>query len=317
MRLRYGFVLLLVLSAVSLFVGVKNISPSDLFRLTEDQARILLVSRVPRLVSLILAGASMGIVGLMMQQISRNRFVSPTTAGTEDAAKLGILTAMLLFGSATIMQKMLIAFVFALAGTMLFMRLLDRIKYRNAAFIPLVGLMLGNIINSVTTFFAYKHNLVQSIGAWLHGDFSMAVQGRYELLYLSVPLVALTYWFADRFTIAGMGEDFAANLGLNYRQTVNIGLVIAALNTTVIILTVGVIPFLGLIVPNLVTLYRGDRLRSNLPHTALTGALFVMACDILGRIIIYPYEISIGLTVGVIGSGMFLYLLARRNAYER
>jgi len=317
MKLRYGFVLLLALSAVSFFVGVKNISPLDLFRLTEEQARILVVSRLPRLVSLILAGASMGIVGLMMQQLSRNRFVSPTTAGTEDSARLGILTAMLVFGSATIMQKMLIAFAFALAGTLLFMRLLDRIKYRNAAFIPLVGMMLGGVINSVTTFFAYKHNLVQSIGAWLYGDFSMAVQGRYELLYISVPLVALTYWFADRFTIAGMGEDFAANLGLNYRQTVNIGLVIAALNTTVILLTVGVIPFLGLIVPNLVTLYRGDRLRSNLPHTALTGALFVMACDILGRVILYPYEIPIGLTVGVIGSGLFLYLLARRNAYER
>jgi iron complex transport system permease protein len=317
MKLRYGFVLLLALSAVSLFVGVKNISPLDLFRLTEEQARILVVSRLPRLVSLILAGASMGIVGLMMQQLSRNRFVSPTTAGTEDSARLGILTAMLVFGSATIMQKMLIAFAFALAGTLLFMRLLDRIKYKNAAFIPLVGMMLGGVINSVTTFFAYKHNLVQSIGAWLYGDFSMAVQGRYELLYISVPLVALTYWFADRFTIAGMGEDFAASLGLNYRQTVNIGLVIAALNTTVILLTVGVIPFLGLIVPNLVTLYRGDRLRSNLPHTALTGALFVMACDILGRVILYPYEISIGLTVGVIGSGLFLYLLARRNAYER
>lgn len=317
MKLRYGFVLLLALSAVSLFVGVKNISPLDLFRLTEEQARILVVSRLPRLVSLILAGASMGIVGLMMQQLSRNRFVSPTTAGTEDSARLGILTAMLVFGSATIMQKMLIAFAFALAGTLLFMRLLDRIKYKNAAFIPLVGMMLGGVINSVTTFFAYKHNLVQSIGAWLYGDFSMAVQGRYELLYISVPLVALTYWFADRFTIAGMGEEFAANLGLNYRQTVNIGLVIAALNTTVILLTVGVIPFLGLIVPNLVALYHGDRLRSNLPHTALTGALFVMACDILGRVILYPYEIPIGLTVGVIGSGLFLYLLARRNAYER
>jgi len=309
--------LLLALSVVSLFVGVKNISPLDLFHLTEEQARILLVSRVPRLISLILAGASMGVVGLMMQQLSRNRFVSPTTAGTEDAARLGILVAMLVFGSASVMEKMVVAFAFALAGTLLFMHLLDRIRFKDVVFVPLVGMMLGAVINSMTTFLAYKHNLIQSTGAWLYGDFSMVVQGRYELLYISVPLVVLTYWFADRFTIAGMGEDFATNLGLNYRQTVNIGLVIAALNTTVVLLTVGVIPLLGLIVPNLVTLYRGDRLRSNLPHTALTGALFILACDILGRVLIYPYEIPIGLTVGVIGSGLFLYLLVRRSAYER
>ncbi|HEY8345934.1 MAG TPA: ABC transporter permease [Symbiobacteriaceae bacterium] len=317
MRLRHGLGLLLALSVVSLFVGVKNISPLDLFHLTEEQARILLVSRVPRLISLILAGASMGVVGLMMQQLSRNRFVSPTTAGTEDAARLGILVAMLVFGSASVMEKMVVAFAFALAGTLLFMHLLDRIRFKDVVFVPLVGMMLGAVINSMTTFLAYKHNLIQSTGAWLYGDFSMVVQGRYELLYISVPLVVLTYWFADRFTIAGMGEDFATNLGLNYRQTVNIGLVIAALNTTVVLLTVGVIPLLGLIVPNLVTLYRGDRLRSNLPHTALTGALFILACDILGRVLIYPYEIPIGLTVGVIGSGLFLYLLVRRSAYER
>jgi len=245
MRLRHGLGLLLALSVVSLFVGVKNISPLDLFHLTEEQARILLVSRVPRLISLILAGASMGVVGLMMQQLSRNRFVSPTTAGTEDAARLGILVAMLVFGSASVMEKMVVAFAFALAGTLLFMHLLDRIRFKDVVFVPLVGMMLGAVINSMTTFLAYKHNLIQSTGAWLYGDFSMVVQGRYELLYISVPLVVLTYWFADRFTIAGMGEDFATNLGLNYRQTVNIGLVIAALNTTVVLLTVGVIPLLG------------------------------------------------------------------------
>jgi len=317
MKIRYWFALLLVLSVVSLFVGAKHISPFDLLRWGDEEARIFTVSRLPRLVSLIIAGAGMGIVGMIMQQLSRNRFVSPTTAGTEDAARLGILTAMLLFGSATVLQKMLIAFIFALAGTLLFMRLLERIKYKNAAFIPLVGLTFGGIINSITVFFAYKYDLVQSIGAWLYGDFSMVMKGRYELMYISVPLVALTYWFADRFTIAGMGEDFASSLGLNYRQTVNIGLIIAALNTSVVILTAGLIPFLGLIIPNLVSLYRGDRLRSNLPHTALLGAVFVVGCDILGRVVIYPYEVSIGLTVGVIGSGMFLYLLARRHAHER
>jgi iron complex transport system permease protein len=310
------FTALVLLSFLSLFVGVKNISPLDLFHLSDSQAQILVVSRLPRLVSLILAGVSMGIIGLIMQQLSRNKFVSPTTAGTEDSARLGILVSMLLFHSASPIVKMLISFVFALLGTFIFMKLLDRIKYKNAIFIPLVGLMFGGIVGSLTTFLAYKDDLIQSIGAWLYGDFSMVMKGRYELLYISIPLVIIAYWYADRFTVAGMGEDLAVNLGLNYRQVVNMGLVIVALVTSSVILTVGMIPFLGLIVPNIVTLYRGDHLKNSLSHTALLGAVFVLFCDILGRVVIYPYEISIGLTVGVIGSGMFLYLLLRRTAYE-
>lgn len=315
-RKRYLAAVLLLLSGISLFIGVRDLSPLDLFSLDESQRQVLLVSRLPRLISLIIAGVSMSIVGLMMQQLSRNKFVSPTTGGTDDSARLGILVSMLMFGNAAPMQKMLVAFVFALAGTFLFMKLLDRIKLKDAIFIPLVGLMFGNIISSVTTFFAYKHDLIQNISSWLQGNFSLVMTGRYELLYLSIPLVIVAYIYADKFTISGMGEEFAVGLGLNYRQVVNIGLIIVSLVSVVVIITVGTIPFLGLIIPNLVTLVRGDHLKKSLSHTALLGAVFILACDILGRVVIYPYEIPIGLTVGVIGSGIFLYLLLRRKVYE-
>jgi len=311
LRKRYLFPALLIFSALSLFVGVKEIRLADLLQWNEEQWHIMFVSRIPRLISLIIAGASMGIVGLIMQQLSRNKFVSPTTAGTEDAARLGILVSLILFGAATTLQKMLLAFLFALLGTLLFMKILERVQFKNAIFIPLVGLMLGNVIDSITTFFAYKYNLIQSIGAWFFGDFSMIVSGRYEMLYISIPLVIIAYLYADRFTIAGMGEEFAVNLGLHYRQVVNIGLVIVALVTAVVILTVGTIPFLGLIIPNIVTILRGDHLRQNIFLTALLGAVFLLVCDILGRVLIYPYEIPIGLTVGIIGSVVFLYLLMR------
>jgi len=316
MKKRHLVVALFVLSVTSLFVGVKEIKLSDLLNLSESHLQVLFVSRVPRLISLIIAGASMGIIGLIMQQLSRNKFVSPTTAGTEDAARFGILVSMMIFSSSTLLQKMVIAFLFALLGTFIFMKILDRVKFKNAIFIPLVGLMYGSIIDSVTTFFAYQHNLIQSIGAWLYGDFSMIVKGRYELLYVSIPLLIIAYLFADRFTIAGMGEDFSVNLGLNYRQVVNVGLVIVALVTAVVILTVGMMPFLGLIIPNIVTLYRGDHLRQNIVYTALLGAVFLLGCDILGRLLIYPYEIPIGLMVGVIGSATFLFLLLRRKVHE-
>ncbi|MCI4170448.1 petrobactin ABC transporter permease YclN [Bacillus spizizenii] len=315
MKLRYLFILLIILAVTSVFIGVEDLSPLDLFDLSKQEASTLFASRLPRLISIVIAGLSMSICGLIMQQISRNKFVSPTTAGTMDWARLGILISLLLFTSASPLMKMLVAFVFALAGNFLFMKILDRIKFNDTIFIPLVGLMLGNIVSSIATFIAYKYDLIQNVSSWLQGDFSLVVKGRYELLYLSIPLVIIAYVYADKFTLAGMGESFSVNLGLKYKRVVNIGLIIVSLITSLVILTVGMLPFLGLIIPNIVSIYRGDNLKNSLPHTALLGAVFVLFCDILGRIIIFPYEISIGLMVGIIGSGIFLFMLLRRKAY--
>ncbi|KON85397.1 iron ABC transporter permease [Rossellomorea marisflavi] len=316
MKKRYLLIFLILLSALSLFVGVSSISPADLLSGRTDEVEVFLVSRLPRLVAILLAGAGMSIAGLIMQSLSRNKFVSPTTAGTMDATRLGILVSMIIFVEASTMEKLLVAFAFAMAGTFLFMQILDRIKFKDAVFIPLVGLMLGNVLSSVTTFFAYKANLIQNMSSWLQGDFSLIMKGRYELLYISVPVIILAYLFANRFTVAGMGEEFSKNLGMSYRSIVNIGLILTSLVTVTVILTVGMIPFLGLIVPNIVSLFKGDHLQRTLPHTAILGAIFLLVCDILGRVIIFPYEISISLMVGVIGSAIFLYMLLRRKGYE-
>lgn len=175
--------------------------------------------------------------------------------------------------------------------------------------IPLVGIMLGRIISATSSFFAYRYQLVQNLSAWMQGDFSMIIEGRYELLYLSIPLIIVAYLYANQFTMTGLGEDFSKNLGLNYRLYVNLGIVIVALISAAVVITVGRIPFLGLIIPNLVTMYYGDNLKQNIMPTALVGAAFLLAADILGRLVIYPYEIPIGLVVGVLGSFIFILLI--------
>lgn len=315
MKVRYLAILVIILSVISVFVGVSDVSLLDIFSLTEDQKEVLVISRLPRLVSILIAGMSMSICGLIMQQLSKNKFVSPSTAGTLDSARLGILVSMMIFTSATQLEKMLVSFAFALLGTLVFMKILEKVKFKDAIFIPLIGLMFGNIISSVSTFFAYQNNLIQNMSSWMQGDFSMIMSGNYELMYVSIPILLIAAFYANKFTIAGMGEDFSKNLGLNYRQVVNLGLIIVALVTASVVLSVGMIPFLGLIIPNIVTIYQGDNLKKTLLHTALLGAIFVLVCDIIGRVIIYPYEIPISLTVGVIGSGVFIYLLVRRKKY--
>ncbi|EWH22899.1 ABC transporter permease [Bacillus haynesii] len=315
MKLRYLLLMLIILSFSSIFIGVKDLSPLDLFRLNEDEIQTLYISRIPRLLSIVLAGMSLSICGLIMQQLTRNKFVSPTTAGTMDWARLGVIIAIVLFSSAGIVVKILFAFVFALFGSFLFVKILDRIKFKDAIFIPLVGMMLGSVVSAISTFMAYQYNIIQNVNAWFEGNFSLVMKGRYELLFLSIPLVIIAYLFANKFTLAGMGESFSINLGLNYKRVVNIGLIIVSIISSVVILTIGTLPFLGLIIPNIVSIYRGDHLKNSLPHTAILGAVFVLFCDIAGRLVIYPYEISVGLMVGIIGSGVFLYLLLRRKAY--
>lgn len=316
MKKIYLFIVLIILSIISLFVGVTNISVNDILSFNIDKIQILLISRLPRLIAIIVAGVGLSISGLIMQQISKNKFVSPTTAATADFAKLGILFCIMIIPGATIMQKMIISFIFAGLGTILFMKMIKAIKIKNIIFVPLIGMMLGKIIGSITTFFAYKYDLVQNISSWMEGDMSLIMKGSYELLYLSIPMVIIAFLYANKFTIVGMGEDFAINLGVNYNFVVNVGLAIVSLICAVTIITVGNIPFLGLIIPNIVSLYSGDNLKKTLYHTALLGPIFLLACDILGRFIIFPFEMSISLTVGVIGSIIFLYMIIRGSKNE-
>ena len=315
MKKRYLVVMLIILSLVSLFLGAKSINIMDILSGNNDALHLMAVSRFPRLISILVAGSAMSICGLIMQQISQNKFVSPTTGATIDSAQLGIVIAMVLIPGATTMQKAMVSFVFALAGTLIFMTFLRNLKVKSVVFVPLVGIMFGNIIGSITTYIGYEFDIMQNVGSWMQGNFSMILKGNYELLYLAIPLMILAVVYAHKFTVAGMGEDFATNLGLDYKKIVNLGLVIVSIVTVCVVITAGQIPYIGLIVPNIVSLYKGDNVHENIWDTALFGAIFVLVCDIAARIIIYPYELSVGLTVGVIGSGVFLYLILRRKSY--
>ncbi|WP_283593998.1 ABC transporter permease [Paraclostridium bifermentans] len=313
MKKRYLLIVLILLSITSLFIGVNDITLMDIVSYNKEKVDIFFISRVPRLVSILLAGLGMSICGLIMQQVSRNKFVSPTTGATIDSAQLGLVFAMLIIPSTGLAGKMIASFAFALAGTFIFMKILKSLKFKNDVFVPLIGIMFGNIIGSATTFIAYKYNLMQDITAWMQGNFSMIIKGNYEMLYITIPCIIMAYIYANKFTIAGMGEDFATNLGLNYNKVVNLGLMIVAIVTVCVVITAGSIPFIGLIVPNIVSMYKGDNLKDSIWHTGLFGAIFVLVCDIFSRTVIYPYEIPIGLTVGAIGSIIFLFMILRRG----
>lgn len=299
-----------VLAITSLFIGAGNVTPISIWS-DSGMQDIFFISRLPRTAALLLAGSAMSVAGLIMQLLTQNRFVEPSIAGTTQSASLGLLLVMIALPDSSLMLKMVIASSFALIGTLLFMLLLRRIVLKSALVVPLVGIMLSAVIGAITIFIAMYFDLLQALTAWTSGDFSSILQGRYELLWLVGFLTLLACFIADRFTVVGMGREFAVNVGLNYRNTMLMGLSVIAVISGVIIVVVGALPFLGLIVPNIISIMMGDNIRKTIPWVCLLGAGLVLMCDMVGRLVRYPFEIPVSVILGVVGAMVFLYLLLK------
>ena len=303
-------VLLVICSVMSLFVGAIDIDLATVLAGGDGmEMKIFLLGRIPRLLAILCTGVGMSVAGLIMQQLCMNKFVSPTTGATIQSAQLGIVLSMIFVPTMGLGMRTIFAFALAVAGTLFFVFFVQRIQVKDTVLVPLVGIMFGNIIGGVTNFLAYQAEVTQQLSTYFSGSFALILKGNYELVYLVVPLVILAFIYANHFNIVGMGQDFSKNLGVNYNLILILGLSIAAVITASVIVIVGQISYIGLIVPNLVTLFKGDKIRGTLFDTALFGALFVLICDMFARIIIIPYEIPIELVVGIVGSSIFIVML--------
>ncbi len=276
---------------------------------------LLLLSRLPRTAAIILTGISMAISGVIMQLLVRNRFVEPSTTGTTEAAMIGLLIVAIWLPSLPIIGKMAVAASCAVMGLLGFFQLTKNIPPEQPLLIPLVGLIYGGILGAIGTYVAIVYNLLQYLGIWITGDFSGILAGRYEFLWIAGGLALLCYWVADQFSVAGLGKSMSNSLGLNYSQVMIIGIGTVAINSSLVVVTVGILPFLGLVVPNVVSRIMGDNLRETLPVVAGLGAIFLLISDIIGRLIRYPYEIPAATVFGVVGALVFLRIIFARHSH--
>ncbi|MGO3061373.1 ABC transporter permease [Corynebacterium casei] len=295
----------IILLLISLSVGEYSILTSDF------GWEMFGITRIPRTIALILAGAAMAICGLVMQLLTQNRFVEPSTTGTTEWAGLGLLTCLILFPQSSVLVKMVVAVVFAFIGTMIFFLFLRRVTLRSSMVVPIVGIMLGAVVSAVSSFIALATDALQQLGIWFMGSFTSVYKGQYEVLWVVLFVVIAVFIFADKLTAAGLGEDIATNIGLNYNQILLLGTALVSIATGVVTVVVGALPFLGLIVPNIVSMFRGDDLRSNLPWVLLLGITIVTLCDLLGRTIISPFEMPVSVILGIVGAVVFVGLIVR------
>ncbi len=297
----------MVLGIISLFTGVYDI------RGQEDGMDMFFITRVPRTAALMLTGAAMSMSGLVMQLITQNRLVEPTTTGTIEWAGLGLIFVYLLFPAPTLVQRMGGAIIFSFIGTMVFFFFLRKVKLRSSLIVPIIGMMLGAVISAISTFIGLVFQMTQNIESWFVGSFAAVQVGRYEYLWLIVIVTFLIFIYADRLTLAGLGEDIATSLGINYNRIVLIGTGLISLAVGIVAAVIGNLPFLGLIVPNIVSMYRGDDLRSNLPWVCVMGMGTITLCDIISRTIIMPFEVPVSLILGTVGSVVFIVILLRQR----
>lgn len=298
------------LVVLSLFVGVYDIADQSF------GGEMFLISRVPRTLALVLAGCAMAVSGLIMQLLTQNRFVEPSTTGTSEWAALGLLVTVLVAPAAPLAVRMIAASVAAFVGTMVFLGILRRVSLRSSLVVPLIGIMLGSVVSAFTTYLAVSTNALQMLGTWFMGSFTSIVRGRYEVLWVVAIVVVLVFLSADRLTVAGLGRDIATSVGVDHARVLLVGTGLVAVATGVTTVVVGFLPFLGLVVPNVVSMWRGDNARSNLPWVCLGGVAIVVVCDIVGRVIRMPFEVPVSMVLGVVGAVVFLALLLRMRARD-
>ena len=208
---------------------------------------------------------------------------------------------------------MIVAVAFAFVGTMVFFVFLRRVTLRSSLIVPIIGIMLGAVVSSISSFVALQFDALQNLGVWFAGSFTSVLRGQYEVLWIVLAVGVAVFFVADRLTVAGLGEDIATNVGVNYQQVVLLGTGLVAIATGVVTVVVGNLPFLGLIVPNVVSMIRGDDLRSNLPWVCLLGIAVVTVCDLIGRTIIMPFEVPVSLILGIVGAAVFITMILRQR----
>ena len=295
------------LAVLSLFVGVYDIYGQA------DGLNMFFITRVPRTLALILTGAAMSMAGLVTQLITQNRLVEPTTTGTIEWAGLGLIFIYLVFPAPSLVLRMTGAIIFSFIGTMIFFLFIRRIKFRSSLVVPIIGMMLGAVISAVSTFVGLVFRMTQNVETWFVGSFAPVQIGRYEYLWLILIVTFFIFLYADRLTLAGLGEDVATSLGVNYNKIVILGTGLISFAIGIVAAVIGNLPFLGLIVPNVISMYRGDDLRGNLPWVCVLGMGVILLCDIISRTIIMPFEVPVSLILGTAGSVVFIIILLRQR----
>ncbi|MDD3372439.1 MAG: iron ABC transporter permease [Methanoculleus bourgensis] len=343
-----GIILLFILLVVSISVGAAGIPPYDVFLSlvngTIDRISALLHStaipaeelsstdrivwniRLPQALAAIVAGIGLSVAGVAMQSILRNPLGSPFTLGISNAGAFGAAVSVILLGTGQMHSSVadavtvsnpylttIVAFFFCLIATAVIL-LISRVRGASPEVMVLAGVAISSLFTAGTMFLQYFADDTQlaAVVFWTFGDVSRA--GWQELGLMALVVAGATLYFvANRWNYNAIdaGDETAKGLGVNVEAIRNVGMVVAALVSAVIVSFLGVIGFVGLVCPHMVRRLIGDDQRFLIPGSCVMGGILLLASDTVARIIVAPYVLPVAVLTAFLGAPTFIYLLLR------
>jgi iron complex transport system permease protein len=283
-------------------------------------AQIFFVARLPRVLAAALVGAALATSGVVLQALLRNPLATPFTLGVSAGAALGAMLAIafgLDLGALGVSSVPMASFLGSLVATgIVYWLASSQRRGLSTNVLLLAGVTLNSFFSALILFVQYLADFTQSFRTvrWLMGDLDV---GSYGPLLAALPLLALAFGaFAvlpRTLNLLTLGTDLAAARGVDVARAERLAFVSASLATGAAVSLAGPIGFIGIVVPHLVRLLVGADHRLVLPASALFGAAFLIACDLVSRTALAPLELPVGIITAMIGGPFFLWLLVRNS----
>ncbi len=332
-RMKFIFIaacLLVILVVVSyaVTVGAVNIGFFEVYQIiidhltgniTSDYDHIVFNMRLPRVVAGIIAGAGLAICGVIMQSVLKNPLADPYTTGVSSGASFGATMAMTL-GLAAFAgdgSVVILAFVFSLVPTVI-IAMMSKFANASPTTVVMAGIGVMYLFNALTTVMMLWANSsdLNRIFYWQTG--SLALIDGWESLpvMFGVVLVGLiiSMILSGKLNVLATGDDSAKALGINADRMRIFTLVLTGVVSAAIVSYTGLIGFVGLVTPHIVRMFIGADNRYLIPASAIFGAALMIIADVIGRVVIYPSALPVGVVMSFIGGPFFLWMILRRNS---
>jgi iron complex transport system permease protein len=283
-------------------------------------AQVFFIARMPRVLAGAMVGGTLAAAGVVLQAMLRNPLATPFTLGVSAGASLGAMLAIV-FGASAPVGFLSAVPVASLAGAAVASAIVYRLatmqgRAMSTSVLLLAGVTLNSFFSAMIMFVQYIADFTQVYRAqrWLMGDLDV---GGFEPILAALPLTVLAFaLFAllpSALNLLSIGADLAATRGVDVARAQRLAFLSASLATAAAVSLAGPIGFIGIVVPHLVRLIVGVDHRIVLPASALFGAAFLVACDLIGRTVLAPVEVPVGVVTAMVGGPFFLWLLVRKS----
>ncbi|KEH89297.1 iron ABC transporter permease [Clostridium novyi A str. 4540] len=308
-----GALIIVTIGVGSVSISVKEIIDTFLGHGNEINESIIMDMRLPRIIIAVFVGAGLSISGALLQSIMNNPLADPGITGVSSGASLLAITVMLYFPNLHGILPLMAFLGAILACMMVFILSWD--KGLNPMRVILSGVAVNAVFVGATSLLSILNSdKIQGILLWING--SIAYKGWTEVKYLvpySIIGIILSLLCAKGANLLALGDDVATNLGVNVTKTRFLVALVAVFLAGVSTSVVGIIGFIGLIVPHICRLILGYDYKYLIPMSAIMGGILLLLADTLARFVARPVELPVGILMAMLGGPFFLFLLRRRK----